>query len=302
MAAKVCAFLRSFRSSRRSFQSLVHFERSGAHSLLRWALLLALLAGGATPALAREAAGDGWEPYDIPGEVRALQELLAVLGHYDQEPTGQWDDETSRALEAFQAAEGLPVTGELDDATLEALGGPTSRMNDRPRFRYAPANGESLAAVARRFASTLPWIARYNPAVQSPGDEVPEGGIVVPVPFPLPEGLAAERVEVLPGRFLGTYASDVPFAGVGRLAEHMAAMLEDAGYEVEKAATPLDGITLRGKGVVLGRVVFSASPSGGTARVHVGLVFVPQEELEQELEEGGWLQVGEAEERGVRND
>lgn len=293
MAETARVFLRSFRSSRRLLRSCAPFQ-----PLMCWVFALALLAGATGPALAREAPEGGRELYDLPGDARALQELLAVLGYYGQDPTGQWDEETSRALEAFQAAEGLPVTGELDDATLEALGGPTARMNNRPRFHYVPAEGESLDAVARRFGSTLPWIARYNPSIQSPGGEIPQGGIVVPVSFPLPGGLEAERVEVLPGRFLGTYASQVPFAGVGRLAEQMAAMLRDAGYEVETAATPLDGITVRGSGVVLGRVVFSASPSGGTARVHVGLVFVPQEEPEQDLKEGGWLKVGEAEGQG----
>lgn len=266
------------------------------HPVVRWVAALALLLGSGAPAFARQlppsAGAEALVHYDVAGDARSLQQLLALLGYYERELTGEWDEATAGALQAFQADHRLPATGELDPATLEALGGPAERLNDRPRFRYLPGAGESLAGVAERFGSTLPWIARFNPGIASLDEVAPGVEIVVPVRFPLPPGLRADRVEVLPGRFLGTYLSDTPFAAVGQLAEEMTALLEESGFAVEPAATPMDGVTLRGNGVVLGRIVFSASPASGSSRVHLALLFLQHEEFEHDIEAGAWIRPG----------
>lgn len=277
------------------------------NKLFRWFTVLALLVGSTGAAFARtQAPASAANPpayLDIVHDVKALQTLLEALGYYraEQGPSGQWDEATAAALGAFQADLGLPVTEALDDLTLHALGGPVERMNDRPRFYYTLSEGESLADVARRFGSKVAWLLRFNPGLLT-ADPVAAGSeIVVPVDIPLPEGFQADRVQVLAGRFLGTYRSGVPFASVSKLADQMTHLLQERGFEVEAAATPLDGITLRGNGVVLGRVVFSAVPADGNTQVHLALLFRNHAQYEQEfkegLEGGAWIG-GQGEEEG----
>ena len=228
------------------------------------------------PVRAQQGAADEQQSlplYDLPGDVLGLQKFLATLGHLDKEPANEWNEDVTAALRSFQRARNLPITGALDPATLDALGGPTERARSLPRFRYVIRDGDTLSEVALRFGTSVPWIARFNPGLTSIHRLRPGTEIVVPVRFPLPESLRPERLEVLPDRFLGTYLAEVPFSDVTTLAEQMANTLLEAGFEVERAPTPLDGMTLKGRGIVLGRLVYSAQPSTGRTRVHVALLF-----------------------------
>ena len=53
--------------------------------------------------------------------IRRTQERLAELGHYTVPPSGTFDSDTKWALETFQRAKSLPVTGLPDQPTLAAL-------------------------------------------------------------------------------------------------------------------------------------------------------------------------------------
>ncbi|MEU6646242.1 L,D-transpeptidase family protein [Saccharomonospora sp. NPDC046836] len=53
-----------------------------------------------------------------------LQRRLQQLGHQVREVTGTIDAETRHAIVAFQKVQGLPRTGEVDEATAEALDDP----------------------------------------------------------------------------------------------------------------------------------------------------------------------------------
>jgi hypothetical protein len=55
-----------------------------------------------------------------PEQVRALQAQLTQLG-FTTAATGEWTDYTTRALEAYQGALRLPVSGHLDEATVDAM-------------------------------------------------------------------------------------------------------------------------------------------------------------------------------------
>jgi len=57
-------------------------------------------------------------PSDSPS---GIQGRLKNLGYYRQEPSGKLDDVTQQALRRFQADARLPVTGEADQATRDAL-------------------------------------------------------------------------------------------------------------------------------------------------------------------------------------
>ncbi|MBM1175083.1 peptidoglycan-binding domain-containing protein [Microvirga arabica] len=54
-------------------------------------------------------------------QIRAAQEALTDLGYGALKADGVFGPGTSRAVEAFERAKGLPVTGQLGAATLQAL-------------------------------------------------------------------------------------------------------------------------------------------------------------------------------------
>jgi peptidoglycan hydrolase-like protein with peptidoglycan-binding domain len=60
----------------------------------------------------------GLDPHDT---VSGAQARLANLGFYGGAADGQLSPETRAALQAFQKAQGLEASGELDDSTQSAL-------------------------------------------------------------------------------------------------------------------------------------------------------------------------------------
>jgi murein L,D-transpeptidase YcbB/YkuD len=54
-------------------------------------------------------------------QIRTAQEALVDFGYGSLEADGVFGPSTSKAVEAFERAKGLPVTGKLGPATLEAL-------------------------------------------------------------------------------------------------------------------------------------------------------------------------------------
>lgn len=255
--------------------------------------VFALLLSGTGSVLARQQVSSSEQPpissYDITGDVRSLQRLLAVIGHFQQSPTGSWDEVTANALKAFQRSQDLPQTGELDEPTIAALGGSQDALDRHPRFRHVIRSGDILSALAERFGSSIPWIVRFNPSLTSIHHIAEGAEIVVPIQFPLPDSFRVERLQVLTDRFLGTYISDVSFTEVNKLEEAIAAMLERAGFNIERASTPLEGITISGRGIVLGKLVFSAQQSNGKTRVHLALLFKKQEDLEEDFKNREWI-------------
>ena len=51
-----------------------------------------------------------------------IQSALAAAGYFKSTLTGQWDDETSKALSAYQQENGFKVTGKPDALSLKKLG------------------------------------------------------------------------------------------------------------------------------------------------------------------------------------
>jgi carboxyl-terminal processing protease len=58
---------------------------------------------------------------DYSDVILAVQRTLAQLGYYDGPLDGVVDLETKKAIRWFQSVDRLPVTGEIDPATLRAL-------------------------------------------------------------------------------------------------------------------------------------------------------------------------------------
>lgn len=72
----------------------------------------------ALPALAQETI---WQRGDSGEEVTRIQERLKELLYLDQDPTGEFDEETEQALMAFQRRNSLLVTGMADEKTCQVL-------------------------------------------------------------------------------------------------------------------------------------------------------------------------------------
>lgn len=91
------------------------------HWFERWKVVLA--ADGHPPAPLAKPAADGSASYGDHGLlVNAIQEKLIQLGYQTGgAPDGDFGDKTRAAVLAFQAAEGLPTTGIVDQATKDAL-------------------------------------------------------------------------------------------------------------------------------------------------------------------------------------
>ena len=54
--------------------------------------------------------------------VLEIQNALAAAGYYKQEPSGQWDDSTTKAMSTYQQDNGFRTTGKPDALSLKKLG------------------------------------------------------------------------------------------------------------------------------------------------------------------------------------
>ena len=93
-------------------------------------------------AVERHAGGATGTVRASPALISRVQQTLNVLGYSAQPLTGTWNRDTAFAMRYFQADHGLPPTGELNRASLEALGLIPPRA--------AAANGGGGAGAANR--------------------------------------------------------------------------------------------------------------------------------------------------------
>ena len=88
-------------------------------------------------------AGHGWP------DVRELQRRLAALHYYPGAADGRFGQNTLEALWAFQAVQGLAVTGSAGPATRQALARPRTPRSARPGGRRPARRDRPVAAAAR---------------------------------------------------------------------------------------------------------------------------------------------------------
>lgn len=82
-------------------------------------MTLMVTAGFLLPAVSASAAQ---EYFFTRGQIMDIQRTLTADGHYRAGVDGIWGPRSRAGLRGFQAEKGLPVTGSLDAATLNALG------------------------------------------------------------------------------------------------------------------------------------------------------------------------------------
>jgi peptidoglycan hydrolase-like protein with peptidoglycan-binding domain len=106
-----------------------------------------------------EAAGDHGS------DVRALQARLAQLDWYFGDVTGSYDADTVTAVKGFQAKRQIPVTGEVDQRTLDRLNAMTTTPSHDALHNIVPSPGaldrrclNGRAMCIDKTSSTLRWV------------------------------------------------------------------------------------------------------------------------------------------------
>ena len=140
----------SGRLDRRTWQRLVAMTTTPSHDAL-----FNILHPG--PSLA--SAGDHGS------DVRALQARLAQLDWYFGDVTGSYDADTVTAVKGFQAKRGIPVTGEVDQRTLDRLDAMTTTPSHDALHNVVPSPGalDARCLTGRvmcidKTSSTLRWV------------------------------------------------------------------------------------------------------------------------------------------------
>ena len=135
--------------------------------------LIVLLAVIMSLAFAASIRADDRRPVDLqegwgPDNVRAVQEKLHEDGLYFGEIDGAYSSELAAALGRYQIRNGLPITGQLDVETSNALGVKptvaTSAPNDQPR---ASETWKQLRKSDRQFPGKTVWRAPSPSANQT---------------------------------------------------------------------------------------------------------------------------------------
>ncbi len=86
-----------------------------------------------------------------PQAIQAVQDRLRAAGGYAGRPDGIWGPDSQQALERFQQARGLQVTGQLNQATVATLGlTPGELLAADATTAPASATAPALSRVAVR--------------------------------------------------------------------------------------------------------------------------------------------------------
>ena len=83
---------------------------------------------------------------DFTEDVLDVQQRLYELGYFDIEPTGFFGDYTTEALMSFQLCNDLEITGEINEATLNALHSEEAVMNPTAMATFATTNEDDVVA------------------------------------------------------------------------------------------------------------------------------------------------------------
>ncbi|MEA3212656.1 MAG: putative peptidoglycan binding domain [Chthoniobacter sp.] len=125
------------------------------------------------------------------GPVTAVQEALKREQFFFGAPTGVLDEPTHAALRRFQIRRGLPVTGEIDTATVQALQSPADQPAKpaAPREAPQPEPPKKIVEGDREF---LKQVESGQPA--APDRETPEPPVLPPSPAPAASAAPPERL------------------------------------------------------------------------------------------------------------
>ena len=107
--------------------------------------------------------------------IESAQQILKDQGFYYGEITGKKDPDTVAAIRRYQIRNGLPVTGELDNATQQSLGvGATASA--RPAAKPTAAPERDTSDLREESASDSQTTPRVNPTPSRSYDSQPSRG------------------------------------------------------------------------------------------------------------------------------
>jgi hypothetical protein len=129
------------------------------------------------------------------GPIASVQESLKRQQFYFGEATGIVDDDTRAALRRFQIRHGLPCTGEIDGATLQALAGNPAAVQPISEAQVAASKAAPQPTPAvvdkdRQFLQKIETGIEPPPAVQT----APPAAPTSPPPAPAPPIAAPQPV------------------------------------------------------------------------------------------------------------
>ena len=193
----------------------------------RW--LAALVAG----ALALCAAGAAEPAAGMSAEeIGSLESRLNALGYLASAPDGAFDADTQLALESFQQANGLDVTGQPDRATLDKLNGEAvSRQDYLRRFTeayqdMAPLKNGDISNQVQTMQRRLKELGYFSGGADGVFGDATQTAVER---FQMVNGL--EVTGVADGMTLMRLMADVPITWQSFLSE-MSAASGDAGLNV----------------------------------------------------------------------
>jgi len=106
-----------------------------------------------------------YAPDDHGSAVRDLQARLKQVAWYFGDVTGTYDDATVTAVKGFQAKRGIPVTGDVDQRTLDRLAAMTVTPTHDEKFNTEPSPGRldarcltGRAMCVDKTSRTLRWV------------------------------------------------------------------------------------------------------------------------------------------------
>jgi peptidoglycan hydrolase-like protein with peptidoglycan-binding domain len=102
---------------------------------------------------------------DRGDDVRALQARLRQIAWYFGDVTGSYDTQTVTAVKGFQSKRGFPVTGEVDQRTLDRLAEMTTTPTKNEKHNLLPSPGRldprcltGRVMCIDKTSSTLRWV------------------------------------------------------------------------------------------------------------------------------------------------
>jgi peptidoglycan hydrolase-like protein with peptidoglycan-binding domain len=106
-------------------------------------------------------------PESPPNDVKKMQEALRNQGRHQAEVDGVFGLRTRASIRAYQKAENLPITGQLDTQTAGKLG---VRPEGREEPGYEPTRGKPSAGIkwARGSVRTSKTLRKKATAVAAP--------------------------------------------------------------------------------------------------------------------------------------
>jgi peptidoglycan hydrolase-like protein with peptidoglycan-binding domain len=152
----------------RGFQDKRGFDATGVVDPKTWKRLLAMSSAPTEAELFNKPGPTLVGPASTGADVRELEARLRQIAWFFGDVDGTFDDQTDEAVRGFQAKRGIPVTGEVDQRTLDLLEGMTSEPTADALHNRAPDPAEGSALDPRcttgralcidKSTSSLRWV------------------------------------------------------------------------------------------------------------------------------------------------